>query len=202
MISAEAFLAAHGTCETPVVEPGVDSPRRGTWSHGNRPARRSARSMSRPGREPEDPCDVDACRESALRLLDAADRPSGALRDRLIDKGYDDETVAAVVDRLIEVGLVDDESYAQSAVRYCVGRLMGYRGAVMELARKGGRPSAGGAGLRRGPHERCLRGRRMGVGAAQRRQDTGHGPESAQAPVLVLGRAQGARRRNPACRSP
>ena len=86
MISAEAFLAAHGTCETPVVEPGVDSPRRGTWSHGNRPARRSARSMSRPGREPEDPCDVDACRESALRLLDAADRPSGALRDRLIDK--------------------------------------------------------------------------------------------------------------------
>ena len=177
MISAEAFLAAHGTCETPVVEPGVDSPRRGTWSHGNRPARRSARSMSRPGREPEDPCDVDACRESALRLLDAADRPSGALRDRLIDKGYDDETVAAVVDRLIEVGLVDDESYAQSAVRYCVGRLMGYRGAVMELARKG-------------------------VGAAQRRQDTGHGPESAQAPVLVLGRAQGARRRNPACRSP
>ena len=72
-----------------------------------------------------------------MRLLDAADRPSGALRDRLIDKGYDDETVAAVVDRLIEVGLVDDESYAQSAVRYCVGRLMGYRGAVMELARKG-----------------------------------------------------------------
>ena len=137
MISAEAFLAAHGTCETPVVEPGVDSPRRGTWSRGNRPARRSARSMLRPGREPEDPCDVDACRESALRLLDAADRPSGALRDRLIDKGYDDETVAAVVDRLIEVGLVDDESYAQSAVRYCVGRLMGYRGAVMELACKG-----------------------------------------------------------------
>lgn len=41
-----------------------------------------------------------------MRLLDAADRPSGALRDRLIDKGYDDETVAAVVDRLIEVGLV------------------------------------------------------------------------------------------------
>ena len=193
MISAEAFLAAHGTCETPVVEPGVDSPRRGTWSHGNRPARRSARSMSRPGREPEDPCDVDACRESALRLLDAADRPSGALRDRLIDKGYDDETVAAVVDRLIEVGLVDDESYAQSAVRYCVGRLMGYRGAVMELARKGvDRPLA----------ERVCDEARMRVGAAQRRQDTGHGPESAQAPVLVLGRAQGARRRNPACRSP
>ena len=87
-----------------------------------------------------------------------------ALRDRLIDKGYDDETVAAVVDRLIEVGLVDDESYAQSAVRYCVGRLMGYRGAVMELARKGVDRPLAGAGLRRGPHERCLRGRAWELG--------------------------------------
>lgn len=112
------------------------------------------------------------------------------------------ETVAAVVDRLIEVGLVDDESYAQSAVRYCVGRLMGYRGAVMELARKGvDRPLAERV-CDEARMSGVFRGRRMGVGAAQRRQDTGHGPESAQAPVLVLGRAQGARRRNPACRSP
>ena len=73
-----------------------------------------------------------------MRLLDAADRPSGALRDRLIDKGYDDETVAAVVDRLIEVGLVDDESYAQSAVRYCVeARMSGvFEDAAWELGRR------------------------------------------------------------------
>ena len=128
-----------------------------------------------------------------MRLLDAADRPSGALRDRLIDKGYDDETVAAVVDRLIEVGLVDDESYAQSAVRYCVGRLMGYRGAVMELARKGvDRPLA----------ERVCDEARMSGVFEDAAWELGRRPESAQAPVLVLGRAQGARRRNPACRSP
>ena len=195
MISAEAFLAAHGTCETPVVEPGVDSPRRGTWSHGNRPARRSARShvaaWAGAGGSLRCRC------VSGVRIAPAGCGGSsiGRLRDRLIDKGYDDETVAAVVDRLIEVGLVDDESYAQSAVRYCVGRLMGYRGAVMELARKGvDRPLA----------ERvCDEARMSGVfedahgswgGAAPPRHRAW--TESAQAPVLVLGRAQGARRRN------
>ena len=124
-----------------------------------------------------------------------------ALRDRLIDKGYDDETVAAVVDRLIEVGLVDDESYAQSAVRYCVGRLMGYRGAVMELARKGvDRPLAERV-CDEGPHERCLRGRRMGVGAAQRRQDTGHGPKVRKRRFWSSGGRKG-HDAETACRSP
>lgn len=33
--------------------------------------------------------------------------------------------------------LIDDRAYAESAVRYCAGRMMGRRGAVMELARKG-----------------------------------------------------------------
>ena len=42
-----------------------------------------------------------------------------------------------VIARLIRVRLIDDEAYAQSAVRYCASRLMGHRGAVMELKRKG-----------------------------------------------------------------
>ena len=33
--------------------------------------------------------------------------------------------------------LIDDSAYAESAVRYCAGRMMGRRGTVMELARKG-----------------------------------------------------------------
>ena len=72
-----------------------------------------------------------------LRLLDAAPRPSGAIRERLIGKGYASEVVDDVIVRLIRVRLIDDEAYAQSAVRYCTSRLMGYRGAVMELKRKG-----------------------------------------------------------------
>lgn len=72
-----------------------------------------------------------------MRLLDAAPRPSGALRERLIGKGYTSEVVDDVIERLTRVQLIDDEAYAQSAVRYCATRLMGCRGAVAELIRKG-----------------------------------------------------------------
>ena len=85
----------------------------------------------------QDSDDLDSCREAALRLLDAAPRPSGALRERLTGKGYAIETVDDVIDRLKRVQLIDDEAYAQSAVRYCAARLMGRRGAVRELVRKG-----------------------------------------------------------------
>ena len=80
---------------------------------------------------------LDARRESALRLLDAAPRSSGALRDRLLAKGYQEDVVEDVVLRLQRVGLIDDRAYAQQAVRYCVNRNMGRRGAVMEMLRKG-----------------------------------------------------------------
>ena len=76
---------------------GNDTPRRA------RHARHSGRVAVGVSRIPDDPNDLDACREAAL----------------------------------IRVRLIDDEAYAQSAVRYCASRLMGYRGAVMELKRKG-----------------------------------------------------------------
>ncbi|KAA8817351.1 RecX family transcriptional regulator [Bifidobacterium callitrichos] len=87
--------------------------------------------------EVEDPSDADACREAALRLLDAAARSSGMLRGRLLDKGYAAGVVDEVIDRLTELHLLDDRDYAESVVRYCAGRMMGRRGTVMELTRKG-----------------------------------------------------------------
>ena len=81
--------------------------------------------------------DLDSCREAALRLLDAAPRASGALRDRLLAKGYEECVVEDVIERLSRVDLIDDEAYARSAVHYCAGRLMGSRAAVAELVRKG-----------------------------------------------------------------
>ena len=81
--------------------------------------------------------DEDACREAALRLLDAAPRSSGALRDRLVGKGYAEDVADRVIARLIEVRLLDDREYAESVVRICANRMMGRRGAAMELARKG-----------------------------------------------------------------
>ena len=108
-----------------------DTPKR------TRHARHAGRVVAGVSRTPDDPNDLDACREAALRLLDAAPRPSGAMRERLVGKGYAPEVVDDVIARLIRVHLIDDEAYAQSAVRYCASRLMVYRGAVMELKRKG-----------------------------------------------------------------
>ena len=108
-----------------------DTPKR------TRHARHAGRVVAGVSRTPDDPNDLDAGREAALRLLDAAPRPSGAMRERLVGKGYAPEVVDDVIARLIRVRLIDDEAYAQSAVRYCASRLMGYRGAVMELKRKG-----------------------------------------------------------------
>lgn len=108
-----------------------DTPKR------TRHARHAGRVVAGVSRTPDDPNDLDACKEAALRLLDAAPRPSGAMRERLVGKGYAPEVVDDVIARLIRVRLIDDEAYAQSAVRYCASRLMGYRGAVMELKRKG-----------------------------------------------------------------
>lgn len=85
----------------------------------------------------EDPNDAQACKEAALTLLDSAPRASGALAQRLKRKGYADEAVNATIDRLIEVGLLDDEAYARSMVRYCLSRQLGEHGAVRELSRKG-----------------------------------------------------------------
>ena len=108
-----------------------DTPKR------TRHARHAGRVVAGVSRTPDDPNDLDACREAALRLLDAAPRSSGAMRERLVGKGYAPEVVDDVIARLIRVRLIDDEAYAQSAVRYCASRLMGHRGAVMELKRKG-----------------------------------------------------------------
>lgn len=142
-VSSEAggpALACGGRLQDDRIESGCgqvlrndeeDTPKRA------RHARHAGRVVVGVSRTPDDPNNLDACKEAALRLLDAAPRPSGAVRERLVGKGYAPEIVDDVIARLIRVRLIDDEAYAQSAVRYCASRLMGHRGAVMELKRKG-----------------------------------------------------------------
>ncbi|WEV73498.1 regulatory protein RecX [Bifidobacterium sp. ESL0798] len=110
----------------------------GKYGHGRGHTRyRKYRTGAPVKRVPDDPSDADACREAALTLLDAAARSSGALVKRLTDKGYDSQVAEDVVMRLVEVHLIDDEEYARSVVRSCAGRMLGFRGTVMELKRKG-----------------------------------------------------------------
>ena len=108
MISAEEFLSSH---EQMVREPSApnSSNRDVPGKHPTKERRRKlsggfAYSVA------ADSHDEDECKESALRLLDAAARSSGSLRDKLVEREYDAEVIDRVVARLEELGLIDRKS--------------------------------------------------------------------------------------------
>ena len=78
----------------------------------------------------------DDCKEAALRLLDYAPRSVADMRQRLKEKGYDEEVVEAVIQRLLELRFLDDNQYAKAVIRSCVARMLGARATRMELQRK------------------------------------------------------------------
>ena len=82
--------------------------------------------------------DREGCREAALRLLERARRTRSDLAQRLRQKGYDAGTIAETLERLAEVGLVDDVEYARA---WLAGRRLrrpaGARRIEMELRAKG-----------------------------------------------------------------
>ncbi|MFM7231081.1 MAG: regulatory protein RecX [bacterium] len=84
------------------------------------------------------PGDPVACREDALRLLERTRRTRLDLARRLADKGYDPPVVEGVLDRLAEVGLVDDAEYARAWLAGRWGRRpSGWRRLQQELRGKG-----------------------------------------------------------------
>ena len=58
--------------------------------------------------------DPAAAREAALKLLERTRRTRSDLVRRLREKGYAAATIAQVLERLAEVGLVDDVEYARA----------------------------------------------------------------------------------------
>lgn len=64
-----------------------------------------------------EPDDVEAAMKRAMRLLGVRARSCKELRDRLLRAGFEPETVEAVEIRLLDVGLLDDESFAAQVVR-------------------------------------------------------------------------------------
>lgn len=59
----------------------------------------------------------DVARQIVLRQLTMAPRTRKQLEDKLRQKGCDEEVARDVLDRMVEVGLVDDEAYARMLVR-------------------------------------------------------------------------------------
>lgn len=77
--------------------------------------------------------------ESAWRLLAYRRRSRHELQQRLLRKGYPAEIVEPVLDRLTELGYLDDQGFAQSLVETRqIGRSPRSKSALMsELRRKG-----------------------------------------------------------------
>ena len=65
------------------------------------------------------------CYESALTMLDQAAQTSGDLRIKLMRKGYVEPAAQAVVDRLIDNGLIDDARYAERVAHGQLNKAVG-----------------------------------------------------------------------------
>lgn len=80
----------------------------------------------------------DTARLIALRLLESQPRTRVELERALARRGVPSDAARAVLDRLAEVGLIDDEAFAQAWVtsRHA-GRGLGRRALAVELRRRG-----------------------------------------------------------------
>lgn len=96
-----------------------------------------AKSSPRPEKDAE-PDPQDVARAIVLRQLTMAPRSRSQLEDKLAAKGCEDHVAKVVLDRMQEVGLVDDEAFAGMVVRsQHAGRGLARRALSQELRRKG-----------------------------------------------------------------
>jgi regulatory protein len=81
---------------------------------------------------------ADSAREAALKLLDRQRRTRSDLARRLRDKGHDGATIDSVLDRLVEVGLVNDVEFARAFIAGRWGRrAAGWRKIEQDLRTRG-----------------------------------------------------------------
>ena len=76
-------------------------------------------------------------KERALALLDRRDYSRAELLKKLLEKGEDEAEATAAVERLAELGFVDDARYAPIVVRHYAAKGYGARRVQQELARRG-----------------------------------------------------------------
>lgn len=109
------------------------------------PRARRGRRQKAPGDPEQDPQQRDnepdahdVARQIVLRQLAMAPRSRQQLRDKLRQRDCPDDVAEAVLDRMTEVGLVDDEAYAAMLVRsQQAGRGLAARALARELRTKG-----------------------------------------------------------------
>lgn len=81
---------------------------------------------------------TDLAREAALRTLTASAKSRAELNAALTRKGYPKDVIESLLDRLTEVGLIDDSEYAMAITRTRFGERGHSRRAIAgELKRRG-----------------------------------------------------------------
>ncbi|MDF2146094.1 regulatory protein RecX [Knoellia sp. p5-6-4] len=118
------------------------------------PARRRRRRATPPDPEQDlqgrdgEPDPYDVARQIVLRQLAMAPRSRQQLRDKLRQRNCPDDVAEAVLDRMTEVGLVDDGAFAAMLVRsQQAGRGLAARALARELRTKGVDPQTAQATL-------------------------------------------------------
>jgi regulatory protein len=117
----------------------TEKPAKAPRSVSKTTAGNSVSAVDAPGHPEDAPGDPEAVAKAiCLRLLTGAARPRAGLAAALARKGIPNDVAERVLDRLTEVGLIDDEAYAQSFVvtRHRHGGL-GAGALREELRRKG-----------------------------------------------------------------
>ena len=84
-----------------------------------------------------DPASAEAAKKRALWLLDKRDYSRAELIGKLTEKGYEETAAESAVDRLAELGFVDDARYAPIVVRHYAAKGYGARRVRQELQRRG-----------------------------------------------------------------
>lgn len=116
--------------------------RRGRWGSGEpTPGSRWGSGGPTPGSLAAEgaPADAEAvAREVCLRLLTGSPRTRAQLADALRRKGVPDEVAERVLGRFTDVGLIDDEAFAQAWVQSRhLGRGLAKRALAAELRQRG-----------------------------------------------------------------
>lgn len=92
--------------------------------------------------EPAEPKREEQARDVCLRLLTVRARSRAELEAQLAKRGYPDDISAQVLDRLVEVGLLDDVAFAEQWVRERrTNAGKGKRALAVELRTKGVDPN-------------------------------------------------------------
>ncbi|KWX22772.1 recombinase RecX [Mycolicibacterium wolinskyi] len=104
------------------------------------PPRLTSESPGKPeGEQAQDPrAREEQAKNVCLRLLTVRARTRSELEAQLTKRGYPDDVSARVLDRLAEVGLIDDEDFAEQWVRSRHANAgKGKRALAVELRKKG-----------------------------------------------------------------